>query len=118
MDFIAPDIHWMLIIIACCFMMLDIITGFIQAVINKCVDSQVMKRGLLHKCGFLLAIVFGCLCEYSMYYIDLGFTVPIQDTVCVYIIVTEMVSVLENLAKISPELADAKFMNIFKKDKE
>ena len=117
MDFIFPDIHWVVIVIACCFMLLDILTGFIQAVINKNVDSQVMKRGLLHKCGFMLAIVFGCLCEYSMYYIDLGFTVPIQDAVCIYIIVTEMVSVLENLAKISPELANVKFMDIFKRDK-
>ena len=73
MNFIVPDIHWMVIIIACCFMLLDIFTGFIGAVVNKCVDSQVMKSGLLHKCGFMLAIVFGCLCEYSMYYIDLGF---------------------------------------------
>ena len=117
MNFIFPDIHWVVIIIACCFMLLDILTGFIQAVINKNVDSQVMKRGLLHKCGFMLAIVFGCLCEYSMCYIDLGFTVPIQDAVCIYIIVTEMVSILENLAKISPELANVKFMDIFKRDK-
>ena len=116
--FIPPDIHWMVIVIACCFMVLDFATGFIAAIVNKCVDSQVMKLGLFHKCGFMLAIVFGCLCEYSMYYIDLGFTVPIQDVVCVYIIVTEIVSVLENLAKISPELANAKFMNIFARDKE
>lgn len=118
MEFIAPDINWMIIIIACSFMLLDIITGFMQAVINKCVDSQIMKKGLLHKCGFMLAIAFGCLCEYSMLYINLGFTMPIQDAVCIYIIATEVISILENLAKISPELADAKFMNIFARDKD
>lgn len=115
MDFIAPDIHWIIIVIACCFMLLDIITGFIQAVINKCVDSQIMKKGLLHKCGFMLAIVFGCLCEYAMLYIDLGFDVPIQNAVCIYICVTEIISILENLALISPDLANANFMNIFKR---
>ena len=118
MNFIVPDIHWIVIVITCCFMILDIFSGFIASVINKNVDSQIMKRGLLHKCGFMLAIIFGCLCEYSMLYIDLGFTVPIQNAVCIYIIVTEMVSVLENLAKISPELAGAKFMSIFARDKE
>ena len=107
----------MVIVIACCFMLLDIITGFLQAVVNKCVDSQKMKTGLFHKCGFMLAIIFGCLCEYAMNYIDLGFDVPIQDAVCIYIIVTEIVSVLENLGKLSPELADSKFLQIFKRDK-
>lgn len=110
---IVPDIQWPVIIIACCFMLLDILTGFTQAVVNKCVDSQVMKKGLMHKCGFLLAIMFGCLCEYTMVYIDMGFTLPIQNTVCIYIIATEIISILENLSKISPELSDAKFMSIF-----
>ena len=117
-DFIPPDIHWMTIILACCFMVLDIVTGFVGAVMNKCVDSAKMKTGLWHKCGFILAMMFGCLCEYSMYYIDLGFSIPIQDTVCIYIILTELVSILENLGKISPSLADAKFMNIFKRKEE
>ena len=115
MEMLVPDIHWPLIIIACCFMLLDIITGFTQAVINKNVDSKVMKRGLLHKCGFMLAIVFGCLCEYAMSYVDLGFTIPIQDAVCIYIIVTEVMSNLENLGRISPDLANAKFMELFKR---
>lgn len=114
-EFIVPDIHWAIIVIACCFMLLDLLTGFAQAVINKCVESTKMKTGLMHKCGFLLAIIFGCLCEYAMGYIDLGFTVPVQDAVCLFIILTEIVSNLENLAKISPELANSKFMDIFKR---
>ena len=113
MFMIVPDIHWPIIIIACMFMVLDILTGFTQAVINKNVDSQIMKKGLIHKCGFILAIAFGCLCEYSMMYVDLGFSIPIQDAVCIYIIATEIVSILENLAKISPELSNSKFMQIF-----
>ena len=110
---IVPDIHWPIIVIACMFMIMDIISGFTQAVINQCVDSQKMKKGLIHKCGFMLAIMFGCLCEYAMLYVDLGFTMPIQDAVCIYIIATEIISILENLAAISPELSDAKFMQIF-----
>ena len=115
---LIPDIHWAIIIIACCFMLLDLVTGFLQAVVNKCVESTKMKNGLMHKCGFLLAIIFGMLCEYAMNYIDLGFTLPIQDAVCGFIILTEVVSNLENLAKISPELSNAKFMKIFNRDDE
>ena len=117
-EFVMPDIHWAVIVIACCFMLLDLATGFAQAVVNKCVDSSKMKTGLMHKCGFLLAIIFGMLCEYAMNYIDLGFTMPIQDAVCLFIILTEIISNLENLGKISPELANAKFMDIFKRKGE
>lgn len=112
--FTLPDVHWMLIFTACAFMLLDIITGFVQAVVNSCVDSTIMKKGLWHKCGFLLAIIFGILCEYTMNFIDLGYTIPLQDAVCSFIIFTEIVSNLENLGKISPELSNSKFMDIFK----
>lgn len=99
-------------------MLLDLITGFTQAVVNKCVDSTIMKLGLWHKCGFMLAIVFACLCDWAMMYIDLGFNLPVQQTVCLFIVLTEIVSNLENLGKISPELADKRFMKIFKRDEK
>ena len=99
------------------FMALDIVTGFLQAVKNKCIDSQIMKQGLFHKCGFAMAIVLACLCEYAMAYIDLGFTLPLQEAVCGYIIITEIASNLENIGKISPELCNSRFMSLFKSSK-
>ena len=117
-EFVTPEIHWAVIVIACAFMLLDLITGFVQACVNKCVESSKMKCGLWHKCGFLLAIIFGMLCEYAMNYVNLGFYVPIQDTVCLFVILTEIISNLENLGKISPELASSKFMDIFKREGE
>lgn len=115
---VMPIINYPVIVIACAFMVMDILTGFVQACINKNVDSKIMKTGLLHKCGFLLAICFGVLCEYAMNYVDLGFNIPIQNAVCLFIISIEIISVLENLAKISPELAGSKFMSIFKRSGE
>ena len=111
------DVNWALIVIACVFMVLDLITGFCAAVKNHEVQSTKMKQGLWHKCGFLLAIVFGCLCEYAMSYVDLGFTMPIQVAVCTFIIIIEVMSILENLGKLSPELAASGFLKIFKSDK-
>ena len=113
---IALDFHWPLVCVTCAFMLVDIISGFVQACVNGCVSSTKMKQGLWHKCGFLLAIIFGMLCEFSMTVIDIGFTMPVQDAVCGFIILTEIISVLENLAKISPELADSNFMSIFNRD--
>lgn len=111
------DINWPLCGVTCLFMLLDIITGFVKAVVNKTVDSQVMKTGIWHKCGFIMSIVFACLCEISIGYVDMGFAFPMVTAVCGYLIATECVSILENLAKISPELANAKFMGIFKSNK-
>lgn len=113
---VVNSVHWIIICLTLGFILLDVITGFTQAVVNKCVDSTKMKQGLWHKCGFLLAIIFGWLCEFSMIYIDLGFTLPIQNSVCLFIIATEIISILENLAKISPELSDKKFMSIFERN--
>lgn len=110
-------VSYQLIVITLLFMGLDIVTGFLQAVVNRCIDSQVMKRGLFHKCGFILAIVLACLCEYTMLYIDMGFTLPLQQAVCMFIIATELISNLENLGKISPELCNSKFMSLFQSSK-
>lgn len=111
MDFV----NWVLICVTCGFIVSDFVTGFIKACVNNCVDSKILKQGLFHKCGFLLAIVFGCLCEFSMQVIDLGYTIPFQGAICSYIILTEITSVLENLGEISPELKQSAFMQIFKK---
>lgn len=43
----------------------DILTGYIQAVINKNVDSKIMREGLLHKCLLIVAIVIGYVVQYA-----------------------------------------------------
>lgn len=112
------SINYILIIITCCFIVFDVISGLVQAIANKQLYSTKMKQGLWHKCGFLLAICFGILCEVTMKYVDIGFTLPIMNAVCMFIIATELVSILENLAKLSPELANSKFMDIFRRDNQ
>ena len=118
MEWIIPHFNYPLIFITTLFMVFDIITGFTQACKNHCVDSKVMKDGLFHKCGFMLAICFGCLCEYASMYVDLGFTIPICGSICVFIIGIEIISNLENIVKISTELANMKFFSLFNKDDE
>lgn len=111
-------IDWHILIVVLAFIVLDVITGILQAVMNKGLDSTVMRDGLFHKSAFLLAIAFAYACEYGMVYLDLGFNLPIVGAVCVYICLTETVSVLENLGKLNPELANSKFMQLFASTKE
>lgn len=100
-----------IIYIALIFMGLDILTGLVKAAKEHDIRSEKLREGLWHKLGFILAIIAGYLVEYLTAIIDtaqLGFTVnvPIMLTICGYVILTELVSVFENISKISPELKD------------
>ena len=75
------------------FSFLDIITGYIQALINKNVDSSVMRVGLLHKILIIIIILMSCV-------IDVTFNLSIVTKfISIYIIIMEITSILENLNK-------------------
>lgn len=75
------------------FSLSDVITGFIQAVINKNVDSQVMRTGLLHKVLITLLVLLSFIADIAF---SLNF---ISRIVCIYVIIMESTSILENLKK-------------------
>lgn len=97
------SIAWQ-IITPICFSLADILTGFIQALINKNPDSQIMRAGLLHKILIILVIILS-------FIIDLAFNLNfISKIVCTYVVVMEITSILENLQKAG---IDLKFLNDF-----
>lgn len=75
------------------FSLADIVTGYIQAWINNDVDSQKMREGLLHKMLLVLIILLSFVLQYAF---NIQF---ISSVVCVYIVLMEIVSILENLKK-------------------
>lgn len=84
----------------------DIITGYIQALINRNVDSQKMRTGLLHKILIILVIILS-------FVLQLAFGIEyISGFVCVYVVVMELVSILENLKKAGIDIG--KFGNVLK----
>lgn len=48
----------------------------------------------------------------------MGFAVPIIIPTCVYIVLTEVASVIENLSEINPELHDSPILALFRSSKE
>ena len=70
----------------------DVITGWIQATVNGTWDSTKMRKGLFRKAGELLVVVLA-------YVICKALIIPMDVTNCVaaYIVIMELVSVLENL---------------------
>ena len=80
------------------FSISDIITGYIQALINKNIDSQKMRVGLLHKVLILIIIVLS-------FTIQFAFNIKyIASFVCIYVTLMEIVSILENLKKANIEI--------------
>lgn len=86
------------------FSLADIITGYIQAVINNNVDSKRMREGLLHK---VLITIILCL----SFVMQFAFNIKsISIGVCIYICVMETTSILENLNKAGIDFKIAKFL--------
>lgn len=90
--------------LALAFMVIDVFTGVLKAVKNKELNSTKAREGIYKKASFILFIAFGYLADYAMDYVNIGFNLPAAATICTLIIVTEAISVLENLGKINPDL--------------
>lgn len=75
------------------FSLADIITGYIQAIINNNVDSQKMRVGLLHKTLIILVIILSFVIQFAF---KLDY---IASFVCIYVVLMELVSIVENLQK-------------------
>ena len=110
------------ILLACVMMCADVVVGFIQAAINNQLSSTKMRQGLLHKV-LILILIFVCLAiEIGISHtVKLPYDIPTCEVVCGYVIVMELISILENIARGYPEFANSqlvKLFNIHSKDKE
>lgn len=104
---------WYLFVIPLVFNILDSITGFTAAVANQTVSSSAMREGLFHKLSFIFALILAALLQYASGLLDLGVEIPTLAAVAVFIILTEAVSILENIAEMNPTLANNGFFKIF-----
>lgn len=75
------------------FSVSDIITGYIQAIINKNVESSVMRTGLLRKCLLIVVLILSEVIQFA-------FNLPyISSIISIYIVIMELMSIIENLTK-------------------
>lgn len=89
------------------FIILDIATGLSQAAFNKTIDSKILRNGMFHKLSYIFAIVLALSLEYACNYMELGFECKVLIPLAIYIVITEAVSVLENIMRINPELSES-----------
>ena len=94
---------------------LDILTGYVGAVVNHCVSSTKMREGLGHKalllCVELLAFVIEVVCQHEE---GMGALAGVTVVgISVVIIAMEVTSIWENVVAASPELSDSPLGRIF-----
>ena len=105
-----PD-NFLIVVLPLIAIIFDFIVGFVAAAKNGVVSSTVMRRGMWNKLSEIIAIVFGFLCEFGIEVFGastLGFsvTIPIVTGICIYIFTYEIVSIIENLGCMNPDLAN------------
>lgn len=97
------------------FIVADYLSGVIKAVKNKELASTTMRLGLWHKVGFIGAMALGYGCQLAVNYelLPSSFN-AVFGGVCVYVIITEAVSIFENLCALSPELRNSPLAALMK----
>lgn len=95
------------------FIIVDYITGVINAVMHGRLSSTKMREGLGHKFAYLCVFFVAWFIDFEMGHIDIGFHTALTPLITVGIVLIELSSIIENIGKINPELAQAKFMKIF-----
>lgn len=90
----------------------DLVTGLISAFKEKNIQSSKLRDGIFKKVGFIICYFLALLLdEYGK---EVGFTIPVQLLPCVlsFVCFTEVISILENIAKITDVLPE-KLMDLF-----
>ena len=101
------------IMIALVFNAVDIVTGVISALKNKDIESNKLRDGLFKKVGFIICYFVAWLVDTQGDIIGFHIDVSILPILIIYVCTTELVSILENICKINPDLLPDKLMQIF-----
>lgn len=109
-----------LILVVLVFIAADILVGIIKAAYKTGFKSAKMREGLYHKLGEILSVIFGALCELAFPIVGIDIKIPIVSSICIYLVVMETGSIVENLAVISPNIQKilGKVFGAYKEDKD
>ena len=95
------------------FIITDYISGLINAIMHGTLSSTKMRKGLGCKFAYLCVFFIAWFIDFEMEHINIGFHSALTPMVTIGIVLIELSSIIENIGKINPELAQAEFMKIF-----
>lgn len=110
--FAAIDLTWL--VFALTFILLDVVSGIAKGAATHSLSSARMREGFWHKLGIIIVLLIAALVDAAAGAgLNLGFQVPLFEAVCGYVIVMELLSILENVGEINPELAGSRLLQMF-----
>lgn len=98
---------------------MDIVCGTVAAMRNRELCSSVMREGMYNKIGEAMFLLIAIIANEILAippFDGLGISPDIAYLVAAYIAWMELVSILENICKINPELPFAKILMMFNID--
>lgn len=110
---VLDNVPWLPIIFTLILCALDIVTGVSRAIYLGEFSSDMMRKGLWHKLGFLFAIFLTAMLQVFLESVEVPqdlevsrmvLDIPLCLATCIYIIVNEVGSIWENIVQINPEM--------------
>lgn len=98
---------------------MDIVCGTVAAMRNKELCSSIAREGMYNKIGEAMFLLIGIIANEILAippFDGLGISPDVAYLVAAYIAWMELVSILENICKINPELPFAKILMMFNID--
>lgn len=105
-----------MVAICCILILMDIVCGIASAARNKELCSTIMRDGLYNKFGELMLLLLAILINEVLLiapFDKMGIPPEIAYAVAIYIATMEIISIIENICKINPELPFAKILLMF-----
>lgn len=95
-----------LFIVVCLMILLDILSGILAAIFDRSFSSTVLRKGLSHKIGYIFLMLVVAIIQVALFdpNFTLHFDFPFFNIVCSFIIFMEVMSILENVCKMNPQL--------------
>ena len=106
------------VIVALVFNALDMVSGLIAGAKNHNIQSSKLRDGLFKKVGFIVCYGVAWLVDTYGTLIGFQISVPILPIIVLYVCTTELVSILENVSKINPDILPEKLMSMFQISKD
>lgn len=112
-------INWEVVVLLGALILIDYVTGIIGAAVTSSLKSSKMRQGLLHKASYILVLVFAVVVTTLANNMELGVDLSggIIAVIC-WIVLTESISIIENLVIINPKLEGNPFFAMFTNHKE
>lgn len=102
-------------LVVCVFIALDVILGTVKAAMTKTLSSSIARQGIMHKIGFIGALLLCNFVDIAQGVADFGFQVPVSGLCAVMIVACEVLSICEHIHELNPDI-DLAFLEKSKED--